>query len=90
MAYQPSGSKSTNSAGTTVREQHEWYFEARGNLRSARTIVFEQLIAQLIVWKHTDSDIVLLGDFNENVYSRRFSKCLSQQDLMLSKQYVLP
>jgi hypothetical protein len=86
MAYQPSGSKSTNSAGTTVREQHEWYFEACGNLRSPCTIFFEQLIAQLIVWKHTDSDIVLLGDFNENVYSGRFSKCLSQQDFMLSKQ----
>jgi hypothetical protein len=28
MAYQPSGSKSSNSAGTTVREQHEHYFEA--------------------------------------------------------------
>ncbi len=35
MAYQPSGSKSTNSAGTTVREQHKRYFEACGNLRSA-------------------------------------------------------
>jgi hypothetical protein len=32
MAYQPSGSKSANSAGTTVREQHEQYFKARGNL----------------------------------------------------------
>ncbi len=28
MAYQPSGFKSTNSAGTTVREQHKRYFEA--------------------------------------------------------------
>ncbi len=86
MAYQPSGSKSTNSAGTTVREQHEWYFEARGNSRSARTLFFEQLIAQLIVWKHINFDIVLLGDFNENVYSGCFSKCLLQQDLMLSEQ----
>jgi hypothetical protein len=86
MAYQPSGSKSTNSAGTTVRKQHKRYFEARGNLRSACTIFFEQLIAQLIVWKHTDSDIVLLGDFNEKVYSGCISKRLSQSDLMFSKQ----
>jgi hypothetical protein len=64
MAYQPSGSKSTNSAGTTVHKQHERYFKARGNLQQARTIFYEQLIAQLIVWKHTDSDIILLGDFN--------------------------
>ena len=40
MAYQPSGSSSTNLAGTTVREQHEWYFEARGNLKSARLNFF--------------------------------------------------
>ncbi len=49
MAYQPSGSKSANSAGTTVREQHEQYFEARDDLRLARMIFFEQLISQLIV-----------------------------------------
>ncbi len=85
MAYQPSGSKSAYSAGTTVREQHERYFEARGNLRSACTIFLEQLIAQLILWKHTDSDILILGDFNENVSSGHISKCLSQPDLMFSK-----
>ncbi len=44
-AYQPSGYKSAISAGTTVREQHEQYFEARGDLRSAHTIFFEQLIS---------------------------------------------
>ncbi len=86
MAYQPSGSKSSNSAGTTVREQHERYFEARGDLQSARTIFFKQLISQLLVWKHTDSDIILLGDFNENVYSGCISQCLSQPDLLMSEQ----
>jgi hypothetical protein len=62
MAYQPLGSKLTYSAGTTVHEQHKRYFEARDDLRPARTIFYEQLIAQLIVWKHTDLDIKLLGD----------------------------
>ncbi len=86
MAYQPSGSKLTYSAGKTVREQHKRYFEARGDLQSARTIFYEQLIAQLIVWKRTDLDIILLGDFNENIYSGRIAKCLVIPDLMLSKQ----
>jgi hypothetical protein len=86
MAYQPSGSSSSYSAGTTVREQHEQYFEARGNLRSARSIFFEQLIAQLVVWKTTDADIILLGDFNENVYTGRIAKCLVQADLNFSEQ----
>jgi hypothetical protein len=35
MIYQPSGTSTTNSAGTTVREQHEPYFEARGDIRPA-------------------------------------------------------
>jgi hypothetical protein len=48
-----------------IREQHEWYFEARDDLQPARTIFYEQLIAQHTVWKHTDLDIILLGDFNE-------------------------
>ncbi len=86
MAYQPSGSRSSNSARTTVRELHEQYFEACGNLHPARTIFFEQLIAQLVIWKHTDSDIILLGDFNENVYSGRIAKRLSLPDLMLTEQ----
>jgi hypothetical protein len=65
MVYQPSASNLSNSAGTTVWEQHEQYFEARGNLRPVRTIFFEQLIVQLVIWKQKDSDIILLGDFNE-------------------------
>ena len=86
MAYQPSGSKSTNSTGMTIHEQHKWYFEASGKLRPARTIFYEQLIAQLIVWKHTDLDIILLSDFNENFYSGQIAQCLVLPDLMLSEQ----
>ncbi len=86
MAYQPSGSKSIYSAGTTVHEQHEWYFKACGDLRPACTILYKQLIAQLIVWKHTDSDIILLGDFNEHVYTGWIAKHLARPDLMLREQ----
>jgi hypothetical protein len=86
MAYQPSGSKSSTSGGTTVREQHEQYFEAWGDLRPARTIFFKQLIAQFVIWKQTNSDIILLGDFNENVYSGRIAKRLSLPDLLFTKQ----
>jgi hypothetical protein len=69
-----------------VQEQHEQYFKARGDLRPARTIFFEQLIAKLVIWKLTDSDIILLGDFNENVYSGRIAKCLSLSDLLFTEQ----
>ncbi len=39
-----------------------------------------------IVWKDTDSDIILLADFNENIYTGQISKHLALADLMLSKQ----
>jgi hypothetical protein len=81
MTYQLSGSSSTNPTGTTVQEQHEQYFEARGDMRSARSILFDQLIAQLVVWK-----IILLGDFNENVYTGCIAKRLALPDLNFNMQ----
>jgi hypothetical protein len=86
MAYQPSGSKLTYSTGTTIHEQHERYFKARRDLQPARTIFYEQLIAQLIIWKHSDLDIILLGDFKENIYTGKITKHLALSDLMLSEQ----
>ena len=86
MAYQPSGSNLSTSAGTTVWKQHEQYFKAWGDLRPARMVFFEQLIAPLAIWKQMDSNAILLGDFNENVYSRRIGKRLSLLDLLLTEQ----
>jgi hypothetical protein len=86
MIYQPSGTSTTNSAGTTMREQHKQYFEARGDIRPARIIFFDQLIAQLVVWKATNSDIILLGDFNKNVCTGCIAKQLAQSDLNFNKQ----
>ncbi len=63
MSYQPSGSKLTYSAGTTVREQHVRYFKACRDKQLACTIFYEQLIAQLIIWKHTDLDIICWKPF---------------------------
>ena len=40
---------------------------------------------QLLVWKQVDQDIVLLGDFNKNVYTGRIARQLSQDDLNLTK-----
>jgi hypothetical protein len=55
-------------------------------LGAIRMIFFEQLIAQLVIWKQTDSNIILLGDFNENIYSGHIAKRLSLPDLLFTKQ----
>ncbi len=83
IAYQPYNSGW--SAGTTVKDQQSQYFRALGDAQSPRTIFFEQLISQLLVWKKIVNDIVLLGNFNKNVYLGRLSCCLSQDDLKLSE-----
>jgi hypothetical protein len=67
MAYQPSNSGC--SAGTMVKDQHSRYFQSLGDACPPRTIFFEQLIAKLAVWKTIDNDIILLGNFNKNVYT---------------------
>jgi hypothetical protein len=80
MAYQPSNS-SHSSARTTVKDQQSRYFCAQGDAPSPRTIFFEKMIAQLLLWKSIDNDIVLLGNFNENIYTGRLAAQLLVDDL---------
>jgi hypothetical protein len=71
MAYQPSNSGC--SAGTMVKDQHSHYFQSLGDPCPPRAIFFEQLIAQLTLWKTTNNNIILLGNFNKNVYIGRLA-----------------
>jgi hypothetical protein len=45
---------------------------------------FEQLVLQLVQSKQIDNDIILLGDFNEHIYSG----CLSQRLAMVDLSFV--
>jgi len=47
---------------------------------------FIQLISQLLTWKEKGYDIILVGDFNENVYSGRIARRLADDDLNLEEQ----
>ena len=85
VAYQP-GEPGRDSKGYTVFEQHQRYFEARGDFRSPRTIFFQQLISQLLLWKAAGEEIILCGDFNENVYDSRLGKRLALPDLLMREQ----
>jgi hypothetical protein len=79
MAYQPSNSGL--SAGTTVKDQQAQYFQSLGDARSPRTIFYEQLVLQLALWKSSDNDIILLGDFNKHVYNGRLAQRITDSDL---------
>ncbi len=88
MAYQPSNSG--RSAGTTVKDQQAWYFQSLGDARSPRTIFYEQLVLQLALWKSSDNDIILLGDFNEHVYNGRLAQRITPVLFADSRTAVLP
>ena len=84
--YQPS-QKNKNSKGHTVFEQHERYFEPRGDMRSPRTIYYEQLTNQLKEWKAAGEDLLMFGDYNENVYTGRIAKRLAEEDINMTEQF---
>jgi hypothetical protein len=84
MVYQPNNLGSS-SAGKTVKDQHSRYFCALGDARSPGTIFFKQLVSQLIIWKSVDNDIILMEDFNKNVYTGCLARWLSQNDLNLTE-----
>jgi len=85
VVYHPCD-KNKNSKGFTTFQQHERYFQARGDFRSPRTILFEQLITQLRIWKSEGNEIILCGDFNENVYEGRMSRRLQERDILMTEQ----
>jgi hypothetical protein len=84
MAYQPCKSGNTTTRNT-ANDQHSQYFQALGDACSPRMIFYEDLVAQLLVWKLVDNNIALMGDFNENVYTGRLARCLSQVDVNLTE-----
>jgi hypothetical protein len=86
IAYQPC--KSGQSAGTTVKDQQSQYFRALEDAQSPRTIFFKQLISQLLVWKRIDSDIVLLSNFNENIYLGQLA-CVYPKITSTCPKYVI-
>ena len=75
-----------NSKGTTVFEQQEGYFEERGVFTSPRTLFYEQLINQMVEWKQGGDELVLFGEFNENMYTGRFARRLPEEDLLMTEQ----
>ncbi len=85
VAYQPC-KPSPTSKGYTVWSQHQRYFQPLGDFRSPRTIFYEQLIAQLLIWKAAGEEIILCGDFNENVYTGRIASRLQENDILMGEQ----
>ena len=83
-AYQPVR-PNKNTCGGTVWDQHVWYFEARGEIRNPRAMFQSDLLSHLRMWKETGDEILLLGDFNEDVYTGQLASSLSGKFLRMKE-----
>jgi hypothetical protein len=77
MAYQPCAPGRHMTRGKTVWDQHRWYFEAPGEIRNPWAMFKSDLLSLLRRWKAAGDEILLMGDFNENVYTGNFAIALA-------------
>jgi hypothetical protein len=84
MAYQPVNLRQWTK-GKTVWDQHVRYFEARGEIQTPWAMFCADLVSLLWQWKHSGDKIILLGDFNENVYTGDIATALSQDEFWMYK-----
>ena len=50
--------------------------------------LFKDVGKTLLMWKQEDCEIVLTGDFNEDVYRCKFSERLAKDDLSMTEQIL--
>jgi hypothetical protein len=61
------------------------YFEARGEIRNPRAMFQSDLLSHLHVWKEAGDEILLLGDFNKDVYTGQMASALSSKFLWMKE-----
>ncbi len=82
--YQPC-KPGRNIKGGTVWEQHTRYFEACGEVRNPRQMFLVYLLSLLRQWKAAGNEILLVGDFNENVYTGTLADALERDEFRMSE-----
>ena len=82
-AYKPCNSGRRETRGGTVWNQHARYFEARGEIRNPRAMFTSDLLSLLQTWKSAGDEILLIGDFNENVNTGALTASLAQDGLRM-------
>jgi hypothetical protein len=68
-----------------VWEQHTCYFKACGEVRNPRQMFLVDLLSLLRWWKVAGDKILLVGDFNKNVYVGTLAEALSRDKFRMSE-----
>ena len=71
--------------GQTVCDQNTRYFESRGEVRHPRQMFQADLLRLIRSWKTAGDEIILMGDFNENVYEGNLARNLLHEDIRMSQ-----
>ena len=85
VLYVP-GYPGKNSKSFTVWDQQSRVWKKTGDMRSPRVILFDQIVRHLLLWKADGEELILMGDFNENVYTGTYTKQLAMPDLNMTEQ----
>ena len=72
---------------TKVWFQHSRYFRKRGIRESPEKLFDRHLLAQLKEWRRRGEEIILCGDFIQDIYNSAFARELRGEDLQMEEQY---
>jgi hypothetical protein len=77
--------KRRTTRGETMWDQHTQYFDVRGEVRDPRTMSKLDLLSLLRHWKASGDEMLLISDFNENIYSGALATALASDNLCMSE-----
>ena len=76
-----------SSLGSSVCEQEERYFCRRGEFRDPRNMFDVDLLALIRKWRQNDEEVLMMGDFNKDIYRAHLFGCLGADDIMMTEQF---
>ena len=82
--------RGVNKSGkrSKVWEQHVRYFKKKGILDPDPRELFDKDLFKLLrSWRMADDEIILMGDFNDNIYTSLFARTLKEEDIELNEQF---
>ena len=92
MAYKPGyptaiRRRGKDKLGSTVWEQHDRYWRKRGKFDDPRNIFAQDLLSLLRKWRAANEEVILMGDFNEDIYKDKLGRALLGEDIQMCEQY---
>ena len=80
--YMPHNKDNTDTKKHMVRDQHKTHYTSKGMVnKEPCCTLFEDVVEKCVSWEQEGCEIVLVGDFNEDIHRGKFSERLAKDDL---------